>query len=478
MKLLERIGELTGRPGLSAYCAVMRVGAPKEELHAWATGNGADPLVGTVWDRIKLIEGEGAADRIAREQTEARATGERRRAQAERSRRLIRERGLRDPKTERLRFLGLVGAVALIALISLGAIAYFVDAQGRERTLANNANDIPAVRTFLAQNAWHPVAAQARDKLARLDIQAWNAAHDAGTIDALTHYVHDATGDPQGGFLTQAQTQLATAQQTKRAQEILARLLLYRGPIDGAANADTRAAVELFRYRWNMQVSDVIDTELMQRLVQALNIWIYPQIDDLRAVTLAHPTKADYVRIANTYGVDGAGFLAVAEVETGGLGGWGPDGRMIILFERHLFSRRTNHQYDASHPNISSSNFGGYPPTQQARWAQLAEAFALDPEAAFQSASYGKSQILGQNYRLFGFETAGEFVRFLSQSEGNQLEFDPALCARERTDRRTATPRLGQLRKGLQRAGLRGQSLRSEACRGLPAHQHGNRRGK
>lgn len=422
LKLLERIGELTARPGLSTYYAVMRAGAPKEELHAWATENGADPLAATVWDRIKLIEGEGAAERIAREQAEARATGERRRAQAERSRRLIRERGLRDPRMERLRFLGLVGAVALVAVISLFAIVYFIDAQGRERTLQNSADTIPQVRTFLAQNSWHPVAAQARDKLARLDIQAWNSAHDAGTITALNQYITNASPDPKGSFLTQARAQRASATQIEHVQEILYRMLYYRGPTDGALNDETKAAIELFRYRWNMPVSDAIDAAFVQRLDIALDHWIHPRLEDLHAVTTDPPSEADFVRIAHAYQIDGAGFRAVAAVETGPLGGWGADGRILILFERHIFSRMTNHRFDADHPNVSNATPGGYPHSQSDRWNQLAEAYALDPEAALQSTSYGSSQILGRSYQAFGFETAGEFARFLSQSEANQLE--------------------------------------------------------
>jgi hypothetical protein len=422
LKLLERIGELTGRPGLSTYYEVMRAGASKEELHAWATENGADPLAATVWDRIKLIEGEGAAERIAREQAEARAAGERRRAQAERSRRLIRERGLRDPRLERLRFLGLVGSVAAIALISLGAIFYFADAQARERTLQNNSDSIPAVRAFLAKNNWHPIAAEARDKLSRLDALAWNSAHTAGTVDALSAYVRDANPPPQGAYVSQARAELQSAQMIAQAQQILQRLELYHGPIDGAKNEEVNAAIRLFRYRWNMEVSDEVDAALMQRLDAAVQRWIHPTLDELRASPeAAHVTEADFVRIAADYKLEAATFRAVAAVE-GGVSGFGSDGRPIILFERRLFSRLTNHQYDQSHPNVSSTTPGGYPRSQADRWAQLAEAYELDPEAAFKATSFGVSQMLGMQYSAFGFETAGELVRYMSRSEANQYE--------------------------------------------------------
>jgi hypothetical protein len=92
--------------------------------------------------------------------------------------------------------------------------------------------------------------------------------------------------------------------------------------------------------------------------------------------------RADFEGVAGRLGCEWEAVGAVAKVESGALGGFAADGRPIILFERHLFSRWTNHQYDATHPNVSNQTPGGYPRTQADRWAQMAEAYALDPEAA------------------------------------------------------------------------------------------------
>jgi hypothetical protein len=422
LKLLERIGELVGRPGLSTYRALMRPGAPLAELKAWANANGADPLVDTVWARIAVIEGEGASERLAREKAEARAADERRKAHAEKSRRLARERGLRDPAAERRRFMALVGSVAAIALLSIGAIVYFVDAQGRDRALRDEANSVAEVRAFLADNSWHPIADRAREKLARLDVDAWTVASTSGSIEALEAYLADARGTPEGAFVTQAEEQLTTARHVQQVQQILYRLLIYRGDVDGAMNEETQRAIETFRYRWNMPVSSAIDAALLARLQIALDIWIHPRLEDLRAQTLERPSEADFIRLANEFNVEGAALRAVALVESGGTSAFGLDGRPLLLFERHHFSRRTNSRYDETNPNVSSRRPGGYPRTQAERWAQLEEAYALDPEAALQSASYGMVQLMGFNYTNFGFETAGEYVRFMSQSEANQFE--------------------------------------------------------
>ncbi|MGE0597040.1 MAG: N-acetylmuramidase family protein [Hyphomonadaceae bacterium] len=133
-------------------------------------------------------------------------------------------------------------------------------------------------------------------------------------------------------------------------------------------------------------------------------------------------TRGDFERVAAEIGCEWEAIAAVAQVESGPLGGFGADGRPIILYERHLFSRKTSRRYDASHPQISSRTSGGYPGSQSGRWAQLAEAYSLDPEAALQSASYGLFQVLGQNYTDLGMPNAHAYVSKLARSERDQLD--------------------------------------------------------
>jgi hypothetical protein len=52
----------------------------------------------------------------------------------------------------------------------------------------------------------------------------------------------------------------------------------------------------------------------------------------------------------------------------------------------------------------------------------VAEAYALDPEAALQSASYGRFQVLGQNFPNLGMANAHQYVSKLAKSEKDQLE--------------------------------------------------------
>lgn len=145
-------------------------------------------------------------------------------------------------------------------------------------------------------------------------------------------------------------------------------------------------------------------------------------LEGLKVQDRAALTRADFERVAGQLNCEWEAVAAVAEVESGPLGGFAADGRPIILFERHLFSRKTNSQFDASHPTISNRTPGGYPRSQADRWAQLAQAFELNAEAALQSASYGRFQVLGQNYGNLSMANAHEYVSKLARSERDQLD--------------------------------------------------------
>lgn len=130
---------------------------------------------------------------------------------------------------------------------------------------------------------------------------------------------------------------------------------------------------------------------------------------------------ADFQTAAALLSVDVATIMAVAEVESAG-GGFFPDGQCKILFEAHIFSKRTGGIYDKSHPNISSPIWnralylGG--PQEHTR---LAEAVKLNRDAALQSASWGMFQIMGFNYGRCGFKVLQDFINAMLLSEGAQL---------------------------------------------------------
>lgn len=133
-------------------------------------------------------------------------------------------------------------------------------------------------------------------------------------------------------------------------------------------------------------------------------------------------TSSEIVEAAQRLGVDEATIWAVYEVESSGNAFI--DGLPTILFEPHRFSRSTDHQYDDTHPHISSRTWNRqlYPGSQAGRWKQLMDAVALDVDAGFMSASYGAFQILGENYAICDAPDPFSFAWRQSQTEGDQLD--------------------------------------------------------
>lgn len=147
-----------------------------------------------------------------------------------------------------------------------------------------------------------------------------------------------------------------------------------------------------------------------------------PFLAALVAVDLARLGMPQFEASAQRLGCEVAAVRAVVKVESGS-SGFGTDGRPIILFEPHIFSRLTQRRFDASHPDLSYGSWGAkpYPKTQADRWAQMNKAFALDGEAAVASASWGLFQIMGMNYAKCGFTSAKAFVEDMAKSEERQL---------------------------------------------------------
>jgi N-acetylmuramidase-like protein/putative peptidoglycan binding protein len=123
--------------------------------------------------------------------------------------------------------------------------------------------------------------------------------------------------------------------------------------------------------------------------------------------------------VLETLGVAPPDLWAVLTVETRGCG-FLADRRPLILFERHIFHRRTQGEYDAGHPSISSSVPGGYL-GGASEYLRLEEAAALDRSAALNSVSWGIGQIMGFNCRAAGFDSAEAMVAAMMNGEDAQL---------------------------------------------------------
>lgn len=141
-------------------------------------------------------------------------------------------------------------------------------------------------------------------------------------------------------------------------------------------------------------------------------------------------TVADWEGAAWFLGCDAPSIQAVAQVEAP-RGGYLEDGQVTILFERHWFRRLTGGEFDRARPDLSNRKPGGYK-GGAAEHERLAAAVGLDRDAALQSASWGKTQIMGFNWRRAGYESLQDFVNGMIQ--GGEAEHLRAFCCFVRSD--------------------------------------------
>lgn len=132
----------------------------------------------------------------------------------------------------------------------------------------------------------------------------------------------------------------------------------------------------------------------------------------------ADPVKPqDINMIAARLGGSPKQVAAVAKVESGG-GAFFASGHPKALYERHYFFKR----WQIKIPFLSDPAPGGY--TMDAdgdgindSWEKIADAAMRSPIPAFESASFGKFQIMGAWAQKMGYANAIEFAYALSRSE-------------------------------------------------------------
>lgn len=130
--------------------------------------------------------------------------------------------------------------------------------------------------------------------------------------------------------------------------------------------------------------------------------------------------ESDFIEAAKLLNCEVAAVKAVDEVESRG-SGFLPSGKPKILFERHYFHRLTAGKYSATHSNISNPMPGVYGGSGEFQHARLEEAAKLNRNAALQSASWGRYQIMGANWDELGYASLQEFINAMYASEKEQL---------------------------------------------------------
>ena len=131
-------------------------------------------------------------------------------------------------------------------------------------------------------------------------------------------------------------------------------------------------------------------------------------------------TEYGIVHAARVIDVSVATLWAVIEVESAGCG-FLRSRRPAMLFERHIFCRRTGGAHNDTNPTISSPTSGGYGGGGEFQYERLAEAIKLDPGMAMMSASWGMPQIMGFNFMAAGYRSIESMINDFCDSEDAQV---------------------------------------------------------
>lgn len=181
--------------------------------------------------------------------------------------------------------------------------------------------------------------------------------------------------------------------------------------INGHYDAQTTAAVFAFQQSRGLVADGVAGPRTQAALTG---------IVDPRALT-----QSDIDAAAVTLECDPAAINAVIEVESPG-GGFLSDGRVVILFERHVFWRQlvaagidpTTVNAPAS---ILSQERGGYV-GGAGEYPRLAAAAAISIDAAYEACSWGRFQIMGYHATRLGYPSAPDMaVQFSKNGEAEHL---------------------------------------------------------
>lgn len=185
----------------------------------------------------------------------------------------------------------------------------------------------------------------------------------------------------------------------------------YRTAADGWYGPTTEAAVRAFQRVHGLVVDGIAGARTCAALIGQFNP---------RALT-----EADIARAADSLAVDPAAIHAVIEVESP-RGGFLPDGRVVILFERHVFWQQLiasgiDPAATGLPGDILSQQRGGYV-GGSAEYIRLARAQAVASEPAMASCSWGRFQIMGYHAQALGYTSASALATAFGTGEGAQLD--------------------------------------------------------
>jgi hypothetical protein len=129
----------------------------------------------------------------------------------------------------------------------------------------------------------------------------------------------------------------------------------------------------------------------------------------------------DYTVASKKLNCEIASIKAIVAVESSG-NGFLANGKPILRFEAHKFSKYSGGKFNTSNPTISTPSMvvrKSKGPEEEYGFYEQAK--ALDEASAMKSCSWGMFQIMGFNYALCGYSSVQPFVTDMHHSEGKQL---------------------------------------------------------
>lgn len=211
---------------------------------------------------------------------------------------------------------------------------------------------------------------------------------------------------------------------------------------DGIYGAATEAAVLLFQQRHGLLADGIAGPQVFAKLKELEEAGASARTEPVPSPTVAAaattPAAAatgpinpggfkgegrqidvnDIIKAAAILDVEPEALWAVKVVESGQWGSFFKDGRPPILFERHIFFKKTGGRFAAKHPDLCNKVPGGYGKAGMAQYDRLERAMGLDRAAALESASFGAFQLMGMNWKDLKYDSVDDLVRRLLTVEG------------------------------------------------------------
>lgn len=221
--------------------------------------------------------------------------------------------------------------------------------------------------------------------------------------------------------------------EVRQLQEALVALGIDLDP-DGIFGAATEAAVIMFQQRYGLTVDGIAGPKVFAMLKEVQGTATATAAAGTAATTVVPVAPAavgrgefdgdgleisasDIEAAAAELNVEPAALWAVKTVESGPYGTFLDDGRPPILYERHIFHRRSDGRF-ASHPDLSQTKAGGYGKSGAHQYTRLERAMKLDRSAALEAASWGAFQLLGLNWQSLNYASVEDLVAHMLTAKG------------------------------------------------------------